>query len=51
MLRYLLDNGLEPFMITVDPALASYPLTDESLEKDIHPGINVFKIPIWGISV
>ena len=45
MLKYFPEAGIEPYVITVDPALASYPLMDESLEQDIHPGIRVFKTP------
>jgi glycosyltransferase involved in cell wall biosynthesis len=45
MLKYFPEMGIEPFVITVDPALASYPLKDESLEQDIHPGISIFKTP------
>jgi glycosyltransferase involved in cell wall biosynthesis len=45
MLKYFPGMGIEPFVITVDPAMASYPLKDQLLEKDIHPDIKVFKTP------
>lgn len=45
MLKYFPEMGIEPFVITVDPLQASYPLRDESLEQDIHPGIHVYKTP------
>ena len=43
MLKYFPGMEIEPFVITVDPDMASYPLTDHLLEKDIHPDIKVFK--------
>jgi glycosyltransferase involved in cell wall biosynthesis len=45
MLKYFPEMGIKPFVITVDPELASYPLRDASLEQDIHPDISVFKTP------
>ena len=41
--KYLHLLGVEITVITVDPSLASYQLTDESLQKDIPDGINVIK--------
>lgn len=45
MLKYFPGKGIEPFVITVDPHNASYPLKDQLLEKDIHPDIKVFTTP------
>ena len=45
MLKYFPGMGIEPFVITVDPNMASYPLMDPLLEKDIHPDIKVCKTP------
>jgi hypothetical protein len=45
MLKYFPGMGIEPFVITVDPDMASHPLKDSLLEKDIHPEIKVFKTP------
>lgn len=41
--KYLPEFGIEPIILTVDPKYASYPQRDESLEKDIHPDLKVFK--------
>jgi len=43
MLKYFPGIGIEPYVLTVDPEMASYPLKDQLLEKDIHPDIQVFK--------
>ncbi|MBN1415292.1 MAG: glycosyltransferase family 4 protein [Bacteroidales bacterium] len=43
MLKYFPGMGIEPFVLTVEPQLASYPLRDESLEREIHPDIKVYK--------
>jgi glycosyltransferase involved in cell wall biosynthesis len=45
MLKYFPGMEIEPFVITVDPDMASYPLKDHLLEKEIHPEIKVFKTP------
>jgi len=41
--KYLPEFGIEPIILTVDPKYASYPQRDESLEKDIHSELKVFK--------
>jgi len=41
--KYMPEYGWELHVLTVDPAFAEYPARDESLEKDIHPGIRVYK--------
>jgi glycosyltransferase involved in cell wall biosynthesis len=43
MLKYFPSMGIDTFVLTVDPGLASYPLKDESLAKDINPKIRIFK--------
>jgi glycosyltransferase involved in cell wall biosynthesis len=39
---HLSKIGIEPLILTVDPAKASYPVVDQSLVKKIHPGLKVF---------
>lgn len=39
---HLSKIGMEPLILTVDPAKASYPVVDQSLVKKIHPGVKVF---------
>lgn len=41
--KYLPDLGIKPFVVTVDKDSASYPVIDESLEKDIHPEVTVVR--------
>jgi hypothetical protein len=41
--KYLPEFGVEPIVLTVDPKYASYPQRDESLEKDIHQKLKVYK--------
>jgi len=41
--KYLPEFGIEPIVLTVEPKYASYPQRDDSLEKDIHPELKVFK--------
>ncbi len=41
--KYLPEYNIEPYVLTVDPRYAFYPQTDKSLEKDIPPGVRVFK--------
>lgn len=43
--RYLPETGWEPVILTVDPAFAQYPATDESLLEDIAPGLQIHKTP------
>lgn len=40
--RYLPDFGYTPFVITVSPEYAEYPLKDASLEADVHPDARIF---------
>lgn len=40
--KYLPKFGILPFVLTVKPEKANYPLKDESLGKDVHPDIKVF---------
>jgi glycosyltransferase involved in cell wall biosynthesis len=40
--KYLPELGYEPYIVTVDPDHASYPVRDNSLMKDIHPAVKVF---------
>ena len=41
--KYLPGYDIQPWVVTVDPAHAWYPQTDQSLEKDISPEVKVFK--------
>lgn len=41
--KYLPLYGFEPFVITVDPDLATYPQKDPTLEKDIPESIKVIR--------
>lgn len=43
--KYLRNFGWEPVIYTCENP--SYPVTDPSLSKDIPPGIEVIKTPIW----
>jgi glycosyltransferase involved in cell wall biosynthesis len=43
MLKYFPEMKIEPFVITVDPSLASYPLIDKTLENEVHPDIQVYR--------
>lgn len=43
MIKYFKDLKLEPFVITVNPKFASYPVLDSSLENDITPDVHVYK--------
>ncbi len=43
--KYLPEYGWEPIILTVDPAFAAFPLTDNSLEEGLPPEIRVFKTP------
>ena len=40
--KYLPDFGIEPIILTVDPAFASYPIRDESLKDDISESLTVY---------
>lgn len=41
--KYLPDLGYEPIVITVDPAIATYPITDESLLKEVPQKLKVIR--------
>lgn len=41
--KYLPENGIQPFVLTVDPQFATYPIIDESLEKEVGNGVVVHK--------
>lgn len=41
--RYLPENGWEPVILTVDPAYASYPQTDEKLIDEIPASLEVIR--------
>jgi len=41
--KYLPDYGVMPTVITVNEKIASYPQRDESLLKEVHPGIEVIR--------
>lgn len=43
--KYLPESGWEPFILTVDPEFAAYPVTDISLNKNIPENIKVYKTP------
>ena len=47
--KYLPAFGIEPVVLTVDPASAEYPVIDESLEKDIFPELEVFRTDCKGV--
>ena len=41
-IKYFSKYNIKPYVITVDPKLASYPLTDNTLKSDIPNGTEVF---------
>jgi glycosyltransferase involved in cell wall biosynthesis len=41
--NYLLQNNIQPIVITVDEKVASYPLYDYSLEAELSPDVIVYK--------
>ena len=41
--KYLPEYGLEPIVLTVDPAMASYAQTDESLEQEVPGSLRVYR--------
>jgi glycosyltransferase involved in cell wall biosynthesis len=41
--KYFRDFGIEPVILTVDPAHATFPALDNSLEKEIPKGVEIFK--------
>lgn len=43
--KYLPEFGIKPIVYTVDNG--EYPAEDKSLEKDVHPQVEVIRQPIW----
>jgi len=41
--KYLIRNGIAPIVITVASKKASYYVTDETLQDDVHEGVRVYK--------
>lgn len=41
--KYLVKQGWQPFVLTVDPDFAVYPAIDKSLNEEITPGLTVYK--------
>ncbi len=51
-LKYFPENDYKPYVITVDPKYASYPIIDQSFLADVHPELKVFRTKtseIYGI--
>jgi len=48
-IKYLPDFGIQPFVLTVDPAQAEYPLLDSSLEADVAPELKVYRTGCKGV--
>lgn len=40
---YLAEIGFDVYVITVDEKFATYPVTDSTFTKEIHPSIKIFK--------
>ncbi len=47
--KYLPSFGIQPVVLTVDPARAEYPVLDPSLEADVAPGLEVYHTDCRGI--
>lgn len=41
--KYLAQSGVEVFVVTVDAEKATYPLRDDGLMEDVHPGARVVR--------
>ncbi len=41
--KYLLENDIQPIVLTVDPEFGTYPIIDESLEKEVPQEIKVYR--------
>ncbi len=41
--KFLPENGIQPIILTVDPEYATYPIIDESLEKEVAEDIVVHR--------
>ncbi len=47
--KYLPEFGVKPFVLTVDPEKANYPVIDKSLEKEIPQDLIVYKTKTFEI--
>ena len=47
--KYLPDFGIQPVVLTVDPAQAEYPFFDRSLEADIASELEVYRTDCRGV--
>ena len=47
--KYLPDFGLQPVVLTVDPAQAEYPVLDLSLDADVAPDLEVCRTDCKGV--
>jgi len=47
--KYLPEFGIQPVVLTVDPARAEYPVLDPSLEADIDPQLEVYRTDCNGM--
>jgi glycosyltransferase involved in cell wall biosynthesis len=43
--KYLPELGWEPIILTVDPAYAAYPFTDDSLTNELPSSLKIYKTP------
>ncbi len=41
--KFLPESGIQPIILTVDPNFATYPIIDESLEKEVGDTVSVYK--------
>lgn len=41
--KFLPENDIQPIVLTVDPKFATYPIIDQSLEKEVADNITVYK--------
>ncbi len=41
--KFLPESGIQPIILTVDPNFATYPIIDESLEKEVGDAVAVYK--------
>jgi hypothetical protein len=47
--KYLPDFGIQPVVLTVDPAQAEYPVLDRSLEAEVAPELGVYRTDCKGV--
>ena len=45
--KYFPESGWDPIILTVDPARAAYPVTDNSLTDELPAKIKVHKTPVF----